>query len=108
MSYSKITAFNKKEQEVSIIFKALGHPARLSILRVLAKYNTCMCGEIVAELPLSQSTVSQHLRALKSIGVIQAKQEGSAVAYSIHKKSLKKAERKMKRFFSKLNSKLAE
>jgi ArsR family transcriptional regulator len=108
MSYSKKSEFDKKDQDISFIFKALGHPARLAILKVLAKYNTCMCGEIVAELPLSQSTVSQHLKELRSIGVINGKQNCSAVVYSINKKAFKKAEKKMKRYFSKLNSKLSE
>ena len=56
MAYSKSELFTSGEQQTAVIAKALAHPARIAILKVLAKYDACLCGEIVAELPLSQST----------------------------------------------------
>ncbi len=108
MAYSKITSFEIKDQEIAMYAKSLGHPARIAILKILAKYGASMCGEIVAELPLSQSTVSQHLKELKTVGLIKGKQDGPAVSYSINKKKLAKAQKRLDKFFSKINLKLAE
>ncbi|MEX0601567.1 MAG: metalloregulator ArsR/SmtB family transcription factor, partial [Rhodothermales bacterium] len=63
--------------------KALSHPARLEILRVLAERETCICGEIVADLPLAQSTVSRHLKVLKKAGLIQGSIDGPSVCYCL-------------------------
>jgi DNA-binding transcriptional ArsR family regulator len=106
MAYSKSDKFSTGEQETAIIAKALAHPARIAILKVLAKYHSCLCGEIVAELPLSQSTVSQHLKELKTAGLITGKQDGPSVTYSINTESLDKADQRMSKFFRKLHAKL--
>lgn len=106
MAYSKSNKFSNSEQEIASISKSLSHPARVAILKVLAKYHSCLCGEIVAELPLSQSTVSQHLKELKIAGLIKGKQDGPAVTYSINKAILNNAEKRTAKFFKKLNSKL--
>ncbi len=66
--------------------KALGHPARIAILEVLVKKQACICGDIVEELPLSQSTVSQHLKELKDVGLIKGDIEGTKVCYCIDEK----------------------
>ena len=63
--------------------KALGHPARVAIMRLLLRRKTCVCGEIVDELPLAQSTVSQHLKILKTAGLIRGEVEGLCVCYCI-------------------------
>ena len=63
--------------------KALSHPARLEILRVLAERETCICGEIVADLPLAQSTVSRHLKVLKEAGLVQGTIDGPSVCYCL-------------------------
>ena len=63
--------------------KALSHPARLAILRVLAERSECICGEIVADLPLAQSTVSRHLKVLKEAGLIQGTVDGPSVCYCL-------------------------
>lgn len=63
--------------------KALGHPARVAIIRLLLRRDTCVCGEIVDELPLAQSTVSQHLRQLKEAGLIRGEVDGPRVCYCI-------------------------
>ncbi len=70
--------------ELADVFKALSHPARIEILNVLADKNVCICGEIVEVLPLSQSTVSQHLKELKRVGLIQGEIEGKKSCYCIN------------------------
>jgi ArsR family transcriptional regulator len=66
------------------IAKALGHPARIAILKLLAERNTCFCGDITEILPLAQSTVSQHLKALKSAGLIIGEVEGVRTCYCLN------------------------
>ena len=73
----------ESDQCLARLFRALGHPARLGILRLLAQRSTCICGEIVDELPLAQATVSQHLKVLKEAGFITGRVEGTAVCYCI-------------------------
>ncbi|WP_324204378.1 metalloregulator ArsR/SmtB family transcription factor [Chthonomonas sp.] len=68
--------------------KALGHPARLQILQFLATVPTCFCGDIVKQLPLAQSTVSQHLKILKEAGWIQGEIEGPRTCYWLNRETL--------------------
>ena len=70
MGATKTTEFSLKENKLAKYAKALAHPARVSILNLLASKHTCVCGDIVDELPLSQSTVSQHLKELKEAGCL--------------------------------------
>ena len=70
MAVHKKEEFTQKEQDLANIAKAISHPARIAILKVLARRNECICGDIVDELPLAQSTVSQHLKELKTAGLI--------------------------------------
>ncbi len=83
MAFAKHTEFTAADQELAVIAKALGHPARVAILRLLAARQACVCGELVAELPLSQSTVSQHLKELKAAGLIQGDIDGPRVCYCL-------------------------
>lgn len=71
------------DEELARYAKALGHPARVKILRILARQTECVCGEVVAELPLAQSTVSQHLKILKLSGLIQDEIDGPRVRYCV-------------------------
>ena len=71
------------DQRLVELFRALGHPARLRIVRLLAQRQTCICGEVTDELPLSQSTVSQHLKVLKDAGIIVGRVEGPSVCYCL-------------------------
>jgi DNA-binding transcriptional ArsR family regulator len=75
------------------IKKALGHPARIAILKFLAIENTCFCGEIVDVLPIAQATVSQHLKELKDAGLIQGSIEPPKVRYCIDLENWKKAKK---------------
>jgi DNA-binding transcriptional ArsR family regulator len=102
MAFSKANEFNSELNELAQFAKAISHPARIQILEHLAQKNTCMCGEIVKELPLSQSTVSQHLKALKEAGLIKGKVEPPSICYCIDSKKLKSVNKGLQKLFSKI------
>lgn len=78
------------DEQLARYAKALGHPARVKIIRMLARQRQCICGEMVAELPLAQSTVSQHLRILRQAGLIQCKIDGPRTRYCIARRALRR------------------
>lgn len=84
MASPKLNEFIEDEQVLAAFAKALSHPARIAILKVLAQKNECICGEIVEVLPLAQSTVSQHLKELKDAGLIKGSVEGPRSCYCIN------------------------
>lgn len=84
MGVTKTDLYTKKELELSRLAKAFSHPARISILQCLIKANRCINGDLVQEIGLSQATISQHLRELKEIGIIQGTIEGASVSYCIN------------------------
>jgi ArsR family transcriptional regulator len=88
MGASKSEQFSDNQNQIASIAKAFGHPARIAIIEYLLKVDSCICGDIVNELPLSQPTVSQHLRELKSAGLIKGNIEGNAICYCIEESSL--------------------
>lgn len=90
MAFNKKEEFGKKEQELADLAKALSHPARIAILKVLAQKQECICGEIVDVLPLAQSTVSQHLKELKNAGLIEGTLDGPRSCYCINWKAFEK------------------
>src|SRR6478736_6272217 len=92
MGITKSDEFSVKDNRVGRYAKALSHPARIAILRLLIKKQACICGDIVEELPLSQSTVSQHLKELKEAGLIKGDIEGKKVCYCIDEKQWKTAQ----------------
>ncbi len=83
MSSSIPQSFAEEDQRLAEGLKALAHPARLTIVRLLAERDECVCGEIVDDLPLAQSTVSQHLKALKEAGLVQGTVEGRSTCYCL-------------------------
>ena len=87
MTRKKITGYSKDEELMAKFAKALAHPARISILKLLSKQDTCYCGDIVEELPIAQATVSQHLKELKEAGLIQGTIEGPKVCYCLNPKN---------------------
>lgn len=91
MATSKAKLFSENDVLLADIAKALSHPARIKILQILTDMNVCMCGDIVDLLPLSQSTVSQHLKELKRVGLIQGEVEGPKICYCVNKKMIEKA-----------------
>lgn len=78
--------FSTQDVSLAKYAKALSHPARVAILKLLIQKQACICGDIVEELPLAQSTVSQHLKVLKEAGLIKGEIEGSTVCYCIDEK----------------------
>lgn len=98
MGITKTEEFTKAQNELATITKALGHPARIAILQFLIKTKACVCGEIVDELPLSQSTVSQHLKELKNAGLIKGNIDGPSVCYCIDEKAWSKARNQVAEF----------
>lgn len=90
MAFNKKEEFGNREQSLAAFAKAISHPARIAILNVLAKRNECICGEIVEVLPLAQSTVSQHLKELKSAGLITGETDGPRSCYCIDWKAFEK------------------
>lgn len=93
MAVSKADLFNQNETLLADLAKALSHPARIKILQILTDMNVCMCGDIVELLPLSQSTVSQHLKELKRVGLIQGEIEGPKMCYCVNQKMIEKAKK---------------
>lgn len=78
------------DEELAALAKAIGHPARVQILRILVRRSACICSDIVDELPLAQSTVSQHLKVLKQAGLIRGDVDGPRVCYCIEPRALRR------------------
>lgn len=102
MAAPKLEEFKQTEQELAQFAKALSHPARIAILKVLAQKNACVCGEIVDVLPLAQSTVSQHLKELKDAGLIKGTIDGPKSCYCINWKAFEKFNTSFNQLFNKL------
>lgn len=102
MVIKKTDLFDAKDVKLAQLAKALSHPARIAILRTLAKKNMCICGEIVDTLPLAQSTVSQHLRELKKANLIAGEIEGPRSCYCINWKTLNELDEETKNLFREL------
>jgi len=102
MAASKKEEFNSEDIWLADIAKALGHPARIKILKILTEMNICMCGDIVELLPLSQSTVSQHLKELKRVGLIDGEIDGPKVCYCVNSKLISKAKSALDKLFNKI------
>jgi DNA-binding transcriptional ArsR family regulator len=83
MGVTKTEIFSDAQNEIATLSKAFAHPARVAILHHLFKTNTCICGDLVEEIGLAQATISQHLKELKSIGIIKGNIEGTSVCYCI-------------------------
>ena len=102
MAIHKKEEFSQKEQDLAAFAKALSHPARIAILKMLAQKNECICGEIVEVLPLAQSTVSQHLKELKNAGLIDGTIDGPRSCYCINWKAFEKFNSDFNSLFEKL------
>jgi len=88
MGATKTDHFTDRQNYISTLTRALGHPARIAIVEYLLQVDACICGDIVNELPLSQPTVSQHLKELKTAGLIKGTIEGNAICYCIDEKAI--------------------
>lgn len=92
MGNTKAEEFSVRDNRIAGYARALSHPARIAILKILIQRQSCICGDIVDMLPLSQSTVSQHLKELKDAGLIQGDIDGVKVCYCINIKNWKEAQ----------------
>ena len=108
MGASKTEKYKLQEISIAKYAKALSHPARIAILNLLIKKQSCICGDVVNELPLSQSTVSQHLKELKSAGLIKGDIAGASVCYCIDQKEWNKAKNQLAFFFEKNKTTISE
>ncbi len=95
MGISKSEEFSVRDNRIAAYAKALAHPARVAIIRLLLKRQSCVCGDIVDELPLSQSTVSQHLKELKEAGLIKGEISGPKICYCIDGNAWKQMQESM-------------
>lgn len=84
MGITKTQIFDKRQNQLAQIFKILGHPARIAILEYISKQDSCICNDLVEEIGLAQATISQHLKELKSIGLLQGEVEGKSMCYCIN------------------------
>jgi len=100
MGLTKTEEVTKVQNELAVIAIALGHPAMIAILQFLIKTKSCVCGDIVDELPLSQSTVSQHLKELRNAGLIKGDIDGPSVCYCIDERSWNKAKKQLSEFLA--------
>ncbi len=98
MPTAKKAAFKAEDQQLAAIARALAHPARIAILRQLMQRQTCICGELVSALPLSQSTVSQHLQVLLEVGLICATVDGPRSCYCLNVHAIRHAGALVARF----------
>ncbi|MEN9445659.1 MAG: hypothetical protein RL728_171 [Bacteroidota bacterium] len=93
MGITKSEHFTEEQNQLANTLKALGHPARIAIIEYLMEKQTCICGDIVNELPLSQPTISQHLKELKNVNIIQGSIEGNSICYCLNLETFQKIEK---------------
>lgn len=104
MGLTKSELYSEKQIEISNIFKALSHPARIAIIEELNVKNSCICGELVSEIKLSQSTISQHLKELKDTGFIKGTIEGNTTCYCLDYDNIKNYKELLNHFLSIFNN----
>ncbi len=100
MGVTKTQNFTGKQNRIASLAKVLGHPARIAILEYLMQQKTCICGDLVDELPLAQATVSQHLKELKNAGLIKGEIEGTSVCYCINEEVWEESRDMLLNFFN--------
>jgi ArsR family transcriptional regulator len=83
MGITKSEIFTEQQNQLALLAKTFGHPARVAILQYLFNINTCVCGDLVEEIGLAQATISQHLKELKNVGLIKGNVAGTSVCYCI-------------------------
>jgi len=99
MGVTKTEIFTPQQNHLAVTLKALAHPARIAILQYIIKQNACICNDLVEELGLAQATISQHLKELKNIGIIQGNIEGTSVCYCINETVWQQIKDQLNAFF---------
>lgn len=100
MTYAKTAAFTQEQQQLARVAKALAHPARVAIIQFLASKQTCISGDIAAEMPLARTTVFQHLQELKAVGLIRGDIDGLTVCYCLNTELLQRVHQQFTAFFA--------
>lgn len=100
MGITKSEIFTEDQNRLATLFKVLGHPARIAILQHIISQHACICNDLVDELGLAQATISQHLKELKRIGIIQGTVEGKSVCYCIDEEVWKQVQQEFQDFFN--------
>lgn len=100
MGLTKSEIFTDEQNRLASLFKVLAHPARIAILQYIINQKACICNDLVDELGLAQATISQHLKELKSIGIIQGTIEGKSVCYCIDEKLWEQIQAEFNVFFN--------
>lgn len=100
MGLTKTSLFTSSQNEMAKLAKALSHPARVAIIEHLVERNACVNGDLVQELGLAQATISQHLKELKELGLIQGTIEGVSVNYCIHTENWEIVRKQFAAFFN--------
>lgn len=100
MGVTKSEIFSPLQNKIANIARVLGHPARIAILQQIMRTQSCICGELTTEIGLAQPTISQHLKELKSIGLIKGNIEGVKVCYCIDQEKWKEMNSLLTEFFS--------
>ena len=108
MGVTKTDLFTEVQNEIALSAKAFAHPARIAIIQYLLRSDTCINGDLVQELGLAQPTISQHLRELKGIGIIQGTIEGSRVNYCINHNRWAEIKAQFNEIFNQLESSSSE
>lgn len=106
MGTTKSASFTDEHNRISAVLKAMAHPARVAIIEYLLHVDSCICGDIVNEIPLAQATVSQHLKELKSAGLIKGTIEGNAICYCIDETAIADLQHYFVQLYSRLDKKL--
>ncbi len=103
MGLTKSHHFNEEQNQLALFSKAFAHPARIAIIQQIINNKSCIVGELSDTLPLSQSTISQHLKELKNIGIIKGEIEGPSVCYCINEVNWNYARNMLTNFFSEID-----
>lgn len=104
MGITKTQIFSKQQNDIAQFFKVLGHPARVAILQYISKQNSCICNDLVDEIGLAQATISQHLKELKSIGLLDGEVDGKSMCYCLNIKRWTELQTQLNSFFNKTKS----
>ena len=99
MGLTRIDKYTEEQVSFAQLLKVLGHPARIAIVQSIIRTDSCICGDLVTEIGLAQSTISQHLKELKYVGIIQGTIEGTSVCYCINKETWGQLESSMNQLF---------
>ncbi len=100
MGLTRIDKYTSEQVDLAQLLKVLGHPARIAIVQSIIRADKCICGDLVTEIGLAQSTISQHLNELKYVGIIQGTIEGTSVCYCINKETWNHLKSSMNEFMS--------